>query len=761
MSRILERAAGELTPVVVELDGAVPRLASFVEAVAAGQLILAPIAEAGVPVAAALNGPVKIRSADPLRPFELRASRIELAGPGRARVALADATFSSAAAAVAPGSTAPLVIALAAGTDALDGYTFPVLELDDDACLIETTVPLEPGRTFVPVELYGESRVIRQAAGTVGETIAWLAPDGSRSFRSRLHLEDRTFEPGARCYDLLSEPRRVLRLLELGALTGVSGWYEAIHWGRDRLSLAGCAGGQLTVTLEGGMPERLPLPPRITLGFELFAISYEMEARVLRLRGRELAVSLPLVLRRRRRRRDERVVFASDDRPTVTWRNPLDGTSERAAIVDLSRGGLCIERPAGSRIWPGLTLEGAVLSWKGSKARAGGATVRGLEDERCHLELAGLDSTAEERVRDWLLSRRHPQLERHDGADFRTVLDLYRRAGLLSEYMMRNLEALAPTAAAGWRRLHGPRSDVADTFLHRGGEGLTGAITSIRAWDHTWFTQHFGVIATAGGRTSGALATVNVESILSRRDAHYMAFFVNAANAAVNAFHQRFLDLTGTPETLDKSLVELWWAPGEVPTSTPESGRCRPLRRGEGQLVARGAERALGRHAARALSMVADELTLPATRAGFRRAGLDRHRTVEVATSTDGRPAWAILREHSSAGINLTWMLNASWMVPLHPRADLDGAGVRAALGQVLSGPAPTPTGDRFLIVNAAAAPVAQLEAAGFRRLLRANLFVLTRAGVHRYQHYLLDRYGEVGIKTAVRQDVRLQRERV
>jgi hypothetical protein len=767
ISRALQRAAAELTPVVVELGAAVPRLATFVDSVQQGQpggpldghVILAPIAEAGIPVASALAGPVKVRSADPLHPFELQAAHIELCGPGRARVALANALFSATGPPMTTAGRETLVIALAAGTDELDGYTFPVLELEEDGCLIETTVPLEPGRTFVPVELFGESRVVRQAAATVIETVPWLAPDGSRRFRSRLRLEARTFEAGPRCYDVLADPRRVLRILELAALTGVTGWYQAIDWGRDRISLTGCGAGQLTLTLDGTMPERLPLPPRLTLGFELFAISYEMQVRVLKLRGRELMVSLPLVLRRRRRRRDERVTYGEGDRPSVTWRNPFDGSSERAAVVDLSRGGLCIELPAGARLWPGLALEGAVLSRHGSRARIGTAIVRAVELERAraHLEIAGLEGVAEQRVCGWLLESRHPELERHDGADFRTVLDLYRRAGLLSEYMMRNLEALAPTAAAGWRRLHADGSDVAHTFLHRHGDALTGAITSIRAWDHTWFTQHFGVVSTAGGRTSGSLATVNVDHVLSRRDARYMAFFVNAANSAMNSFQQRFLDLTGTAETVGRPTLELWYASEDC--RMEEQGVMRPAGRRDRDLISRGAERALGPLAARALSFVPDELSLPATRAGFRRAQLERGRTVEIALDGQGRPAWSLFEERSSPGINLTWMLNAFWLLPIHPDGHGDRVGLRAALARVLAAPSPSPAGDRFLIVDPASVPADGLEAAGLKRLLRAHLFVLTRSAIHRYAHYLADRYGEVGIKSAVREELRARRE--
>jgi hypothetical protein len=324
--------------------------------------------------------------------------------------------------------------------------------------------------------------------------------------------------------------------------------------------------------------------------------------------------------------------------------------------------------------------------------------------------------------------------------------------------MMRNLWALAPTAAAGWRHLHGKKSDVAWTFYYRAGGALAAAITSLHAWERTWFTQHFGAVSTVGGRANGALALANVEHVLSRRDAHYMAFFVNAANTAMNAFQERFLDLTGTAEAVARTTVELWIASAAVAAPLPGGG-LRPPGRAERLMVCRGAERALGPFAARALSFTPDELSLPTTSGSFARAGLERWRNTEVALDPGGTPAWALFQEHTSAGINLTWMLNAWWLLPVHPEGDRNGAALRAALVQVLGAPSPTPTGDRFLITDPATVPAAALQAAGFERLLRAHLYVLTRSGVHRYYHYLADRYGEVGIKTAVRDGLRVRRE--
>ena len=37
---------------------------------------------------------------------------------------------------------------------------------------------------------------------------------------------------------------------------------------------------------------------------------------------------------------------------------------------------------------------------------------------------------------------------------------------------------------------------------------------------------------------------------MPQRDTHYLAFFVRAENAGMNAFLEKFLELTGTPEAV-------------------------------------------------------------------------------------------------------------------------------------------------------------------------------------------------------------------
>jgi hypothetical protein len=158
--------------------------------------------------------------------------------------------------------------------------------------------------------------------------------------------------------------------------------------------------------------------------------------------------------------------------------------------------------------------------------------------------------------------------------------------------------------------------------------------------------------------------------------------------------------------------------------------------------VAHAAQRAYGAPAAAAVSMVQGQLTIPDTHQRYARAGLERSRDC-VLVKRYGRIAYAVLEERSSPGINLTWMLNAAWIVPVHTELDSDGQALARALQVVVQRPAQSATGERFLNLPPGL-DEAELARQGFGREAKLRFYVLNRAGMHRYIHYNAVRYGEV-----------------
>jgi hypothetical protein len=204
---------------------------------------------------------------------------------------------------------------------------------------------------------------------------------------------------------------------------------------------------------------------------------------------------------------------------------------------------------------------------------------------------------------------------------------------------------------------------------------------------------------------------------------------------------------------VNRSIVELWSRPagGPVPnhTDTPTVA----LRRFEPHdelVIARAVQRKLGPHAAAALSMVPGEIDLADTRERFARAGLERSRSCDIVTRA-GVATYAVLEERSTPGLNLTWMLNASWIIPIHAELDGDAAALDAALRSVVSRPAQTATGEHFVNLPEGL-DTDRLGAWGFEKEASVYLYVLTRAGLHRFFTYASHRYGEVDAMTARRE---------
>jgi hypothetical protein len=118
----------------------------------------------------------------------------------------------------------------------------------------------------------------------------------------------------------------------------------------------------------------------------------------------------------------------------------------------------------------------------------------------------------------------------------------------------------------------------------------------------------------------------------------------------------------------------------------------------------------------------------------------------------------AVLGEQTSPGVNLTFMLNAWWVLPVHARLDQGGRATSLALDIVLRQPAPVPGGDRF-VITVPETPAELMLDAGFEKIGRVYLYVHSRSGLHRYYQYVADRYGEVRAAVTRRQATRLARK--
>lgn len=749
---VLDEAARELLPVAVDLGLGQPKLDAYVDRVEAdargARLHLAPIAGTAI---AAIHDRVCVRPALSPGDWELRAHAVVAYGE---RAAVVDLTQARLVEHVEGATTTwirndLLVLVVPGGLHDRSVYVFPVTGIAADACEIQATLPLDPGTTWDAVEIIGDRKLLRRASAHVLDAVPWYLADGSPCFRCQLALAPVSVE-GERPYDLVTEATQVRRLLDFAGMTSASGYYEAPGWGRGALRFLEVGKDAATLELQPG-PRATGLPQgRVRVGVELLAVQYEMEVRVLDADADRARTSLPLILRRRRRhRRAHRVPVPAGESVRLSFVHPVTGSAEAHPVRELSFYGVSFRTTVlGSVLWKGLPLERAHLDWRGRTIPLGDLVVE--ETQGLEQDVACVASITDARIVDdtdmiaLLATLAHPDVRVHDGADFEAMHAMYLEAGLFAPHMHRNLAPIVEQTKDVWRRLHAGAPDVVRTLVHGPAGAPHAAVTALRAWENAWVSQHFIDVGPPRSGATGSLQTAHLEHLIPRPDGRYLLFFVKTDNHVMNAYFRRFCASVGTPEAVSRPAVELWSRAGEMRSTPPPHSADVEIRAVEGPdevIVERAAARCLGPGVAAALSMRPGETALPDCRVRFARAGLERSRDCRLVWRA-GQPVFAILEERATPGLNLTWMLNANWILSIHPALDVDGAAFLAALADVVDRAPQAPSGERFLNLPEGM-PIEPLTAAGFQKEATVYAYVLNRAGLHRCYEFARSRYGE------------------
>lgn len=749
----VEQTARLLTPVYLNFGQSQPRFRSFVDSIRGKgkekRLVFSPVAASKIPTH--FGARIEIHHSYKRSDWEISVAQVEPVDGKTAAIRLEDARFSRVT--HAPKSRLqpaydPLILVVPAGIEEENTHIFLISEISSDSCVIEATMPFEPGTAIPLVEIVGEKRILREAAASVTKVEPWFMPDGIQRFRCSFSLSQPQVKDSSDVFDRVKDVNRVHRIMDLAGMLTVYGWYEIEGYGRDVVRF-------LRVERDHALLEccmnRLPkLQERTTIriGIDIFAIYYELEVRVLEVIDERIRVTLPLILKRRRRhRRAERVSIALHDEIATRFYHPATGCIFERPLEEISYVGLTFSCSNFDPLWKGLVLERSELIWKDRRIRLGDLDVRSVterDDGRlCHTSINNPTAANNPVLIDLIATLSHPEIRFHDGTNFSNLADIYVQAGLFSPHMHRNLDPFIQEVKNVWGKLHNGASDIARTLLQGPVDSPNIAMTSIRAWERTWMGQHFFSIDPKFDREIGKLQLALLDHFLPRSDGHYILFFVKADNKVMNAFLENFLAATGSVDAVTIITVELWCCPGDrpfAPVDRDSNIAIRPMRRDDQQLISRAAEKSLGILPAAALSMRPGELVLPGSAKAFAKAGLLRDRICKVATYRR-KPVYAILEERSSPGLNLTWMLNSNWILPIQPHLDHDDRVILSVLQSVLDAPAQSPIGDRFLTVSHGTNPK-PLQAAGFEIIAPVNLFVFNRAGLQRLYYYVARRYG-------------------
>jgi hypothetical protein len=622
---------------------------------------------------------------------------------------------------------------------------YPILDAGVRGFRIETSTPLEVGTVLGDLIVLFRRDVLRSGEGVIASCAPVLYPDGRRVYECGVRYRSsgrRQGEPpaGDRAeIDDLSRVRAILwALCDLAYEVTVSGPTGIV---RGRMLQQAAVDRTRVPELRCRVDDADRLPIRsgaVTVECSLFGSGYRFYARVVDRKGDVLALSPSPKLREWHRRGEERTALRAESGALVSYRHPLTGARRAHGLLDLSSHGLSF--PAGAsdeELWPGLPLKETRIHLGGRAFKAPGATIRSVSPSRVSVEMRALPDREADLLREQLIEQGPDGVRFHDARDFDELVDFHRSMSLLERDMEANLTTTYEETRRTWRLAHDRSAGLMRTAIVPWRGGIGAALTSVRAYERTWVFQHSAVASGAVPAGAGQLHGILMRLAAHRHDGEYIAGAIDTSAKTMHGLVSSFF-AQSAPAHRGAMRLTLYAAPA---APAPRGGPVvRRLRGRDENLVEHVGARQLDPVCARALSLRAGEIDLPDTRAAYAKLGMTRSREAYGAFSGDQCVA-VLLRESASPGLCLSGLLSASFLLPVLPGADLDGARQLALCDLARAAPLPGDPPNRFLFVPTAAnhGPVL---AAGFRPIGECTYFALHRLGIVEYQRYIADKYG-------------------
>lgn len=206
-----------------------------------------------------------------------------------------------------------------------------------------------------------------------------------------------------------------------------------------------------------------------------------------------LTLKIPTVLEETLQRSSARHRLRADETMSAEVRSPLVDTPTTKSLVDLSASGCSFVIDGTRELYPiGLRLSVTLRLPDGPMGCD--AEVRTLVREnggiRCGIELLDLDEPSRLRLANLVMTLRYPDVDDGAGIGCDELFGFLRDTGFLTPAKEESLAPVVDEVRQGFDALYSLPSSLFKAVVAREGDQLTGHVSGVRAYRHTWMAQH-------------------------------------------------------------------------------------------------------------------------------------------------------------------------------------------------------------------------------------------------------------------------------
>jgi hypothetical protein len=623
---------------------------------------------------------------------------------------------------------------------------YPILDMGVRGLRIETSVPLALGTVLGELIVLYRREVLRTGEGVVANCSPALYPDGRLVYECGVRYRSaspRRLETAATErveIDDISRVRAILwALCDLEYEVTISGPTGVVK-GRMLQQAAMDRSRVPELRCRVNDADRLPIRSgAVTVECSLFGSGYRFYARITARTGDVLSLSPSPKLREWHRRDEERTSLGPRSGAIVSYRHALTGARRVHPLIDLSSGGLSFSPGAhDEELWAGLPLKDVRIQLGKLSFKPPVVAIRAVSATRVSAEMRALPDREADLLREQLIEHGPDPIQFHDGAALDDLIAFHRSKNLLTPEMEASMTSALDESKRTWRIAHARSAGLMRTAIVPWRGGIGASLTSVRAYERTWIFQHNAVASGPVPAGAGQLHGILMRLAAHRNDGEYVAGIISSGARGMHGLVTNFFTQSA-PAHRGATRLFLYAAPA-APEPANDSRSVRRLGGRDELLIEHVGARTLDPVCARALGLRAGEIELPATRAIYRKLGVQRTRDAYGAFADD-RCVAVLLRETASPGLCLSGLLSAAYLLPVLPGADPDGSRRRALCQLARATRIPGDPPIRFLFLPAGTDD-APARTSGFRPIGECTFFALHRLGILEYQRYVADKYG-------------------